>query len=83
VEIEPPVLPRHRWEVSHSYIRAGALDGLVAAVSTSRKTRTRVLRVVGQFDVGVLFWTDSTSQKAHECFEPLASYGATHAGVYP
>ena len=70
------MLPRHPWGVSHSYIRVGALVGAVAAVSTSRKSRVRVLRVVGQFDVGVLFWTDSTSQKAHECFGPLASYGA-------
>ena len=76
MEIDPPCYPATLGGV-------GALVGAVAAASTSRKSRVRVLRVVGQFDVGVLFWTDSTSQKAHECFGPWRPMGPTHAGVCP
>jgi hypothetical protein len=39
MEIEPPVLPATLWEVSHSYIRVGALVGAVAAASTFRNLR--------------------------------------------
>ena len=77
-----PVLPRHPWG-RRTHTSASARSGAVAAASTSRKSRVRVLRVVGQFDVGVLFWTDSTSQNAHECFGPWRPMGPTHAGVCP